>query len=103
VTDYIDNHFAGFDPKQARNVLQALDLTRYEIPIDSRVTNWLNDLLHFPVRLSSIALADVEYYKFVQSGIRELCEARDLFPCIFDRAVFSLKDGESWQESDFAF
>jgi hypothetical protein len=103
VADYIDNHFVGFGPKQARYVPQALGLTRYEIPIDSRVTNWLNDILHFPVRLSSIALADVEYYKFVQSGIRELCEACDLFPCIFDAAVFSLKHGEGWQESDFAF
>jgi len=49
---------------------------------------------YLPVRLSSIALADVEYYKFVLSGIRELCEACDLFPCIFDAAVFSLKDGK---------
>jgi hypothetical protein len=31
VADYIDNHFVGFGPKQARNVLQALRLTRYEI------------------------------------------------------------------------
>src|SRR6056297_2927754 len=33
----------GFGPKQSRNLLQSLGLTRYEIPIDSRITKWLND------------------------------------------------------------
>jgi hypothetical protein len=79
-------------------VLQDLCLTRYEIPIDSRVTNWLNNTLEFPVKLSSTALSDANYYKFVQRGIRELCQACELLPCIFDAAVFSLKDGDAWED-----
>jgi hypothetical protein len=98
VADYIDEKVAGFGPKQSRNVLQELHLTRYEIPIDSRVTKWLNDTLEFPVKLRPEALAYANYYKFVQRGIRELCQACDLLPCIFDAAVFSLKDGFAWED-----
>ena len=36
VADYIDDTFDGFGPKQSRNLLQALGLTLYEIPIDRR-------------------------------------------------------------------
>lgn len=43
VADFIDETLQGFGPKQARNVLQAMGLTRYEIPIDSRITDWLNN------------------------------------------------------------
>jgi hypothetical protein len=37
----IQQTFAGFGPKQSRNLLQSLGLTRYEIPIDSRITSCL--------------------------------------------------------------
>ena len=50
--DFIDDNFAGFGPKQARNLLQSLGLTQHEIPIDSRITKWLNEF-GFPVRLSA--------------------------------------------------
>ena len=33
----MSERLAGFGPKQARNLLQGLGLTRYEIPIDSRI------------------------------------------------------------------
>jgi hypothetical protein len=36
VAGYIQETFEGFGPKQSRNLLQALGLTRYEIPIDIR-------------------------------------------------------------------
>ena len=36
VADYINDTFRGFGPKQSRNILQELGLTRYEIPIDNR-------------------------------------------------------------------
>jgi hypothetical protein len=57
----------------------------------------------FPVQLSSAALADAKYYKFVQLGVRELCQTCNLLPCIFDAAVFSLKDGNGWKDPDFVF
>jgi hypothetical protein len=79
VADYIDERFKGFGPKQARNLLQALALTRYEIPIDSRVTTWLNEN-GFPFRLNASALADRDYYRLVSAGIQSLCKDAGVFP-----------------------
>lgn len=45
---FIDEHYQGFGPKQSRNLLQGLGLSRFEIPIDSRITKWLNEF-GFPV------------------------------------------------------
>lgn len=92
VADYIDETFAGFGPKQSRNTLQELGLTRYEIPIDSRIINWLNTKFKFPIRVTPAALADKDYYHFVLDGIHELCDACGVLPCMFDAAVFSLSE-----------
>ena len=70
--DFIDDHFVGFGPKQARNLLQGLGLTRYEIPLDSRVAKWLTKF-GFPVPVSADALADRPYYHFVSDGVQHLC------------------------------
>jgi N-glycosylase/DNA lyase len=90
--DFIDHCLAGFGPKQSRNLLQNLGLTKYEIPIDSRITRWLNEFIGFPVHLSATALADLSYYNFVSEGFRELCAACDLYPCMLDAAIFSSFD-----------
>lgn len=89
--DFIDDNLKGFGPKQARNLLQGLGLTKYEIPIDSRVTKWLNDF-GFPVWLSAVALADREYYGFVSEGFHRLCEACGIYPCLLGAAIFSSYD-----------
>jgi hypothetical protein len=102
VAGYIDDTFDGFGPKQSRNLLQALGLTRYEIPIDSRLTDWLNEF-GFPVRLSALGLADRNYYNFVSEGIRALCAASGVFPCILDAAIFALKDGDAWNEANIIY
>lgn len=99
VASYIQNAFLGFGPKQSRNLLQALALTRFEIPIDSRVTDWLNEF-GFPVHLSATALGDINYYNFVSDGIQELCSKSDVLPCVLDAAIFSLRDGESWTDEN---
>ncbi len=99
VADYIRETFQGFGPKQSRNFLQALGLTRYEIPIDSRITKWLNEF-GFPVHLSAKALADSNYYNFVSDGIQVLCAESDVFPCIFDAAIFALIDGDAWNDDN---
>jgi thermostable 8-oxoguanine DNA glycosylase len=88
---FVDYNLKGFGPKQARNLLQGLGLTKYEIPIDSRITKWLNEF-GFPVELSAGALSDLNYYKFVSEGFRELCEACDIYPCLMDAAIFSSFD-----------
>ena len=65
VANYIEDTFKGFGPKQSRNLLQMLGLTRYEIPIDSRLITWLNPCLS-PVALTSPLLGDRAFYEFVE-------------------------------------
>jgi thermostable 8-oxoguanine DNA glycosylase len=100
--DNLVNDFKGFGPKQSRNFLQALGLTKYEIPIDSRITTWLNDF-GFPVTLTSSPLGDKGYYHFVSDGIQELCEKAEIYPCILDAAIFSSFDNDEWTDENTIF
>lgn len=98
----IAKNFMGVGPKQARNALQDLGLTIYEIPIDSKVTNWLNEI-EFPITVSPRALQNKKNYHFVLDKIQLMCEeAREqarmepggldpaiVFPCVLDAAIFS--------------
>jgi len=93
----ISANLKGFGPKQSRNLLQSLGLTRHEIPIDSRITKWLNDF-GFPLRLSATALADRNYYNFVMDGFQKLCEVAGIYPCEMDAAIFVSFDREEWTE-----
>mgnify|MGYP006965539446 CR=1 FL=1 len=95
IADDINDSFYGFGPKQSRNFLQALGLTKYEIPIDSRITNWLNKF-GFPVLLNSSSLGDKSYYHFVLDGIQELCYKAEIYPCMLDAAIFSSYDNGEW-------
>ena len=95
--DFIKDSFQGFGPKQSRNLLQSLGLTLYEIPIDSRITKWLNEF-GFPVKLSATALADKHYYDFVSEGIQQLCAHCDVYPCVLDAAIFAGFDGDAWTD-----
>jgi len=102
VADYIDKTFSGFGPKQSRNFLQALGLTKYEIPVDSRITAWLNEF-GFPVTLSSKALQDIGYYHFVSGGIQQLCEQAGIYPCVLDAAIFSSFDDGQWTKDNVVY
>jgi hypothetical protein len=84
--------FNGLGPKQSRNLLQMLGVTIYEIPIDSRITDWLNINNIFPFKLNSKGLSDIEFYCFINDAIIELCKKSKTKPCLFDAAVFSLKE-----------
>jgi hypothetical protein len=88
------DEFHGFGPKQSRNLLQWLGLTRFEIPIDSRVTKWLNKEFEFPINLSATALADLNYYEFVLDAVQQLCREAGILPCVLDAAIFSSFDGQ---------
>jgi hypothetical protein len=83
----------GFGPKQSRNLWQSLGLTRYEIPIDSRITKWLNQH-KFPLKLSASALSDSNYYEFIMDGIQMLCAESNIYPCVLDAAIFASFDQE---------
>lgn len=100
VAGYIKKTFQGFGSKQSRNVLQGIGLTRYEIPIDSRITNWLNDSLKFPFRVTPEALSDEHCYKFILDAICYLCEVCNVDPCMLDALVFDAQDNnDSRQKS----
>jgi len=100
--DFIDDNLSGFGPKQSRNLLQSLGLSKHEIPIDSRITKWLNDF-GFPVKLSADALSDRNYYRFVSEGFRELCKASGVMPCVMDAAIFSSYDKGGWTEQNIVW
>lgn len=102
VADRLSELFDGFGPKQSRNFLQSLGLTKYEIPIDSRIINWLNDF-GFPMALSSHSLGDKGYYHFVLDGIQKLCEKAKVYPCLLDAAIFSSYDNGEWTEENTIF
>lgn len=99
VARFLQKLLHGFGPKQSRNLLQSLGLTRFEIPIDSRITKWLNDF-GFPVTLTATALADSNYYELVLDGIQALCAASDVFPCVLDAAIFAYFDGDAWTQEN---
>lgn len=96
---FIAERFKGFGPKQSRNLLQALGLTRFEIPIDTRITKWLNDF-GFPVKLSAQALSDRNYYMFVSDGIQRLCAQSGVYPCVLDAAIFTSFDKQAWEPGE---
>ena len=92
---YVAEHLRGFGPKQARNFWQWLGLTRFEIPLDSRMIGWLNKA-DFPVRLSASALSDPAYYEMVLDALQQLCRAARMYPCVFDALVFATYDKDEW-------
>jgi thermostable 8-oxoguanine DNA glycosylase len=97
--DFIHDNFMGFGPKQSRNLLQSLGLSKYEIPIDSRITKWLNDF-GFPVKLSATGLSDRNYYNFVSNGFQQLCKEANVTPCVLDAAIFASFDDDEWSEEN---
>jgi len=86
---FVDDHLKGFGPKQARNLWQLLALTRYQIPLDSRVSKWINKNLSFEVDAGRLISAS--YYESVHSRIAEICYEADVLPCLFDAAAFNYK------------
>ncbi len=102
VADFLHEKIIGLGPKQARNLLQALGLTRYEVPLDSRVAKWLRTA-GFPVPVTAAALADRDYYCFVLDGFQRLCESAGEYPCVVDGAVFASFDSEAWRDELIRF
>lgn len=88
----------GLGPKQSRNLWQWLGLTRYEIPIDSRVTDWMNANTTRS-RIDSTLLSNRKYYVKALDDIQELCRRSGVLPCIFDAAAFAVSD-EDWKEEE---
>lgn len=102
LADKIDQDFKGFGSKQARNFLQSLGLTKYEIPIDSRIISWLKKF-GFPILFTPIALQDKSFYHFVSDGIQLLCEKANIYPCVLDAAIVSSNETTDRTRGKMAF
>ena len=91
-------------PKQSRNLLQIMGLTRYETPLDSRISGWINTNLDFPYHITGAGLNNPEFYNFHMDLIQALCAESGVLPCIFDAAVFSSYDsGWTEEQADSTF
>jgi thermostable 8-oxoguanine DNA glycosylase len=88
VARFLQDKFKGIGPKQSRNLIQWMGLSKYEIPLDSRMVKVLKKL-QFPVPLSAIALADESYYCFIEDGIQKLMSEIRVYPCVFDACAFA--------------
>ena len=99
---FIADNFKGFGPKQSRNLLQSLGLTRWEILVDSRTVKWLDEF-GFPLHPSSSSLSDPEYYNLVVDGLQALCRKARIYPCILDAAIFTSFDQGQWAAGKMAF
>jgi hypothetical protein len=93
----------GVGSKQARNLWQCLGMTQYEIPLDSRICDWLNALPSPSGIKSNRLYSSVPYYEATMSKVQALCRAAGVLPCEFDAAVFSNADAEEWPEEDDVF
>jgi hypothetical protein len=87
---WADASFAGIGPKQSRNLWQWLGLSRYETPLDSRVTDWIND--NFSIEVDADRLGSSRYYEAVLDYVQALCEKAGVLPCEFDAAAFDFED-----------
>ena len=97
ISRYLSFALTGIGPKQARNTLQDLGLTRYEIPIDSRLLEWLRDETTFPnEKIISNKMSNPNYYESLLDEIQKLCKACNEYPCLVDAAIFSDADGDGW-------
>lgn len=94
VACFLQEHFKGLGPKQSRNLIQWMGLSKYEIPLDSRTVKVLRDL-KFPVPLSAAALSDEDYYCFIEDGIQQLMAKIDVYPCVFDACAFASLESDA--------
>lgn len=86
MADQIDTMFKGFGAIEARIFLQHLGLSKYEIPLDTVISDWFNDF-GFPITMSVAALQDRNFYHFVSDGIQLLCEKVEVYPCVLEAAI----------------
>jgi hypothetical protein len=83
--------YPGLGPKQSRNFIQWVGLSRYEVPLDSRVLKKLKELgCSFVPRAT--ALSDETVYRFVESGLQQIASELGIYPCMLDACIFSSFD-----------
>lgn len=91
VAGYLSETYRGLGPKQSRNFIQWLGLSRYEIPIDSRILKTMKKLGCSFVPHAT-ALSDLTVYIVIQDGLQEIASNLEIYPCILDACIFSSFD-----------
>lgn len=67
-----------------------MGLTRFEIPLDSRVTRWLNE--NCATKIDANRLGQLKYYESALDGVQAICEKARVLPCELDAAAFDYED-----------
>lgn len=99
VVEYlITGAYPGLGPKQARNLLQWLGLSRFEMPLDSRALRKMRELGASFVPGAN-ALSDPEVYEFIQTGLQEIANRLGIYPCILDACIFASYDVKIEEEA----
>jgi len=101
VVEYLlSGKYPGLGQKQSRNFIQWLGLSRYEVPLDSRVLKTLRARGASFVPSGS-ALTDETVYLFVQDAIQLVAKQLNIYPCELDACIFaSFDSNEDVAESD---
>jgi hypothetical protein len=100
----IQTAMLGFGPKQSRNLWQMTGLTRFEIPLDSRITKWIQANLEVAktIPCDPRQLVYRKEYERSLDAIQEICSGAQVLPCILDAAVFSSYDRE-WGAAELIY
>lgn len=94
VVDYLTaGSYPGLGQKQSRNFIQWLGLSRYEVPLDSRVLKKLKELGSNFVPSGS-SLTDKVVYIFVQDVIQCIAKELNIYPCELDACIFASFDSD---------
>lgn len=88
VAQLLADKLKGIGPKQSRNLLQSIGLTRYEIPLDSRVVGWLRENLEWNICKESLSNSDS--YEELLDRVQAACQSAGVLPAAFDAAAFVL-------------
>jgi hypothetical protein len=84
--------FPGLGPKQSRNFIQWVGLSRYAVPLDSRILKKLAEMeCTFVPR--SVTLSDESVYQFIEDGLQKIADLVGVYPCVLDACIFSSFDG----------
>ena len=94
VAEYLTDVFHQIGPKQSRNIIQMLGLSRYVVPLDSRMDKTINEYGGIVLPEKQKPYSREDSYRVIEDQINDLCCELDIYPCLFDSCVFWSKDDE---------
>lgn len=80
--------FKGIGPKQSRNMLQMLGLSRYVIPIDSRISRALRELGGMDMLENKMNLSNEKTYRQIEDQVIDLCKELEIEPCVLEACLY---------------